>query len=210
MIYFAENIIKMILRTNVTQGDYMTILNGQTLLSGAMAGLSNTYSTLMSSNSTSGKGLTLDDLSNVSSTTMLGLGNNSSFLQYLTANFSTLDKDGDGEITGTDMSNLMTTMQTKGMTYNELQSLCTTSGTDSSLLSTVLTYFNKIDANGDGRVTSEEITRFSYDCQMEEALSKYKSYKASETSLYYNDGVEDDTSSVLDSLRPNLNGSTNS
>ena len=59
--------------------------------------------------------------------------------------------------------------------------------------------------------SSKEITKFTYDCQREEALSKYKSYRASQTSLYYNDGVEDDTSSVLDALRPNLgNSSSNS
>ncbi len=188
----------------------MSILNGQSLLSTAMAGLTNTYSTLMS-NSSSGKGLTLNDLSNVSTNTLLSLGSNYSFLQYLTTNFSSLDKDGDGEIGGADLNNLMSTMQSKGLTYSEIQSLCASGNADSSLLSTVLTYFNQIDANGDGRVTSDEITKFSYECQRNEVEAKYKSYKASDTSLYYNDGVEDDTSSVLDSLRPNLSGSkTNS
>jgi hypothetical protein len=101
-------------------------------------------------------------------------------------------------------------MQSKGMTYNELQQLCVTGNADSSLLSTVLTYFNQIDANGDGRVTSDEITKFSYNCQRDEIESKYKSYRASQTSLYYNDGVEDDLTSVLDTLRPDLNGNKNS
>ena len=188
----------------------MSILNGQALLSSAMAGLSNTYTTLMSSDSASGKGLTLDDLNNVSTNTMNALGNNMSFLQYLTTNFKSLDNDGDGEITSRDMNTLMNTMQSKGLTYNELQYLCTTGNNDSSLLSTVLTYFNKIDKNGDGRVTSEEITKFSMDCQKYEVEAKYKSYKASNTSLYYNDGVEDDLTSVLDSMQPNLNGNKNS
>ena len=186
----------------------MTILNGQTLLTTAMAGLTNTYSTVMSNHSSSGKGLTMDDLSNVSSQTLLSLGGNTSFLQYLTNNFASLDNDGDGEITGTDMNTLMDTMQTKGLTYNELQSLCSSS--NSSLLSTVLTYFNKIDANGDGRVTSDEITKFSYNCQRDEAEAKYKSFRATDASLFYSDGVENDTSSVLDSLRPNLSGNTES
>ncbi|HIS89286.1 TPA: EF-hand domain-containing protein [Candidatus Avigastranaerophilus faecigallinarum] len=189
----------------------MSILNGQSLLSSAMAGLSNTYATLMSNSSTSGKGLTLDDLTNVSSTTLYQLGSNYTFLQYLTSNFASLDNDGDGELTGTDLNKIMNTMQTQGLTYSEIQTLCASGNCDSSLYSTVLQYFNQIDSNGDGRVTSEEITKFTYDCQREEALAKYKSYRASETSLYYNDGVEDDTSSVLDSLRPNLdNSSSNS
>lgn len=186
----------------------MSILNGQSLLSSAMAGLSSTYSTLMSSSSTSGKGLTLDDLSNIDDTTLNKLGTNYSFLQYLTSNFKSVDKDGDGEITGSDLTKMMNTMQTKGMTYSEIQALCMNGNADTSLLSTVLTYFNKIDANGDGRVTSDEITKFSFDCQQEEALQKYKSYKASSTSLYYNDGVEDDLTSVLDELRPNISGNS--
>lgn len=185
----------------------MSLLNGQSILSGAMSGLANTYSTLMSSSSSSGKGLTLDDLSNVSSTTLSQLGSNYTFLQYLTTNFSSLDNDGDGELTANDLNKMMSTMQKQGLTYNEIQTLCASGNCDSSLYSTVLQYFNQIDANGDGRVTSEEITKFSYDCQREEALQKYKSYKASGTSLYYNDGVEDDTSSVLDSIRPNLSSS---
>lgn len=188
----------------------MSILNGQSLLSSAMAGLSSTYSTLMSNSSSSGKGLTLDDLSNVSSTTINQLGSNFTFLQYITSNFSSLDNDGDGEISGNDLNNLMTTMQSKGLTYNEIQSLCATGNADTTLLSTVLAYFNKIDANGDGRVTSDEITKFSFECQQDEALQKYKSYRASQTSLYYNDGVEDDLTSVLDEIRPNISGSSKS
>lgn len=182
----------------------MSILNGQSLLASAMAGLTNTYSTLMSSSSSSGKGLSLDDLANVSTNTMLSLGNNYSFLQYLTTNFSSLDKDGDGEISGNDLGNLMNTMQAQGLTYSELQSLCASGNADTSLLSTVLTYFNKIDSNGDGRITSDEITKFGYESQHYEAEAKYKSFRASNTSLYYNDGVEDDTSSVLDSLQPDF------
>ena len=188
----------------------MTLLNGQSLLATAMSGLTNTYSTVMSAHSTSGKGLTLDDLSNVSTNTILSLGSNYSFLQYLTTNFSSLDKDGDGEITGSDLSNLMSTMQSQGLTYSEIQSLCTSGSGDTTLLSTVLTYFNKIDANGDGRVTSEEITKFSLDAEAYEVEKKYKSYKASETSLYYNDGVEDDLTSVLDSLQPSFTSDSDS
>ena len=115
----------------------MSVLNGQSLLSSAMAGLSSTYSTLMSNSSASGKGLTLDDLSNVDDTTINKLGNNYSFLQYLTSNFKSVDKDGDGVITGNDMNTMMNTMQSKGMTYNEIQALCMNGNADTTLLSTV-------------------------------------------------------------------------
>lgn len=186
----------------------MSILNGQSLLAGAMAGLSDTYATLMNSSSSSGKGLTLNDLSNVSTETIAKIGTNYNFLQYLTTNFKSLDNDGDGELTGNDLNTMMSTMQSKGLTYNEIQSLCASGNANSSLCSTVLQYFNKIDTNGDGRITSDEITKFSFECQRDEALQKYKSYKATSASLYYNDGVEDDTSSVLDTLRPNVTGSS--
>ena len=188
----------------------MTILNGQTLLATAMSGLASTYSTVMNGKSSSGKGLTISDLSDLSTQTMMNLGSNYSFLQYMTTNFNNLDQDGDGEITGSDLNNIMTTMQSKGLTYNEIQQLCTTGNYDKTLLSTVLTYFNKIDANGDGRITSDEITKFSFDTQRNEVESKYKSYRASNVSIYYNDGIEDDTSSVLDSLRADLNSTTSS
>ncbi len=181
----------------------MSLLNGQSLISSAMSGLTSTYSALLSSSS-SGKGISLDDLSNLSSTTLLSLGSNYSFVQYLTNNFSSIDQDGDGEITSNDLSNVMSTMQSQGLTYSEIQSLCASGSGDTTLYSTVLQYFNKIDANGDGRVTSDEITKFSYDCQEYEMEKKYNSFKATSASLYYSDGVEDDTSSVLDALQPTI------
>lgn len=188
----------------------MTILNGQILLTSAMSGLATSYSTVMNGKSSTGEGLTLNDLSNLSSQTMLNLGSNYTFVQYMSSNFKNLDQDGDGQITGSDLNNLMTTMQAKGLTYNEIQQLCTSGNYDKTLLSTVLTYFNKIDSNGDGRITSDEITKFSYDTQKNEVEAKYKSFKASNVSIYYNDGLEDDTSSVLDSLRPSLNSNSSS
>ena len=186
----------------------MTILNGQTLLTTAMSGLASTYTTVMNGKTSTGQGLTMKDFSELSPQAMMNLGTNNTFLQYMSANFKNFDKDGDGEISSNDLQNVMTTMQSKGLTYNEIQQLCTTGNYDKSLLSTVLTYFNKIDANGDGRITSDEITKFSYDTQRNEVEEKYKSYKASSVSLYYNEGIDDDTSSVLDSLRPNLNSTS--
>lgn len=182
----------------------MAMLNGQALLATAMSGLTHTYSTLMNGSSASGKGLSLNDLSNLSTNTMLNLGGNYTFLQYLTNNFASVDQDGDGEISGEDLNKLMNNMQSKGMTYNEIQALCSSGNGDTTLLSTVLTYFNKIDKNGDGRITSDEITAFNYNCERDVVEQKYKSFKASRLSLYYNDGVEDDTSSVLDAMRPSL------
>ena len=181
----------------------MSLLNGQSLISGAVSSLTNTYGVLLSSSS-SGTGISLSDLSNLSSTTLLSLGSNYSFVQYLTTNFSTLDTDGDGEISSSDLSTAMLTMQTQGLSYSEIQSLCSSGNCDTSLYSTVLQYFSEIDSNGDGRVTSDEITAFCLDAEEYQMEQKYKSFKASNTSLYYNDGVEDDTSSVLDAFQPDI------
>ena len=187
----------------------MSLLNGQTLFSGVGMNLSSTYSTLLSSISKSGTGLSLKDLSGtLNASTLTALGGNTVFLSYLKNNFANLDIDGDGEITAKDMDTTINNMQTQGMTYSEIQQLCQNSG-NSTLYNTVLEYFNQIDTNGDGKVTSAEITAFNYKCDRFRVEQKYQSYRAANASLYYNDGVENDTTSVLDSMVPNMNQTNN-
>ncbi len=187
----------------------MGLINGQTLFTGVGANLSSTYTTLLSTMSTSGKGLTLKDLSGtLTPATLTALGNNNVFLSYLKNNFNTLDADGDGEITSSDMNTTINNIQSKGLTYNEIQQLCSNSG-NSTLYNTVLEYFNQIDTNGDGKVTSAEITAFNYKCDRFRVEQKYHGYKATSASLFYSDGVENDTSSILDSMIPDMNQKSN-
>ena len=185
----------------------MTLLNGQSLLTSTLAGLTNTYSAVLR---TSGnKSISLEDLS--SSDVLAQLGSNNSFLQYLTSNFSNIDSDGDGNINAGDLNKLTQTMQQKGLTYNEIAQLCASgsSGMSSSLTDTVLTYFNQIDKNGDGRVTSQEITEFSFEADKHEMENKYKAFKSSSMSMFYgSESTDDDTSSVLDSMYPTKNKTT--
>lgn len=185
------------------------ISNSQSLFSGVTTNLSSTYSTLLTSISQSGKGISMNDLSqSFNTTTLAALGGNTTFLSYLKNNFNSLDVDGDGEITQTDMDTSLNNIQTQGLTYTQIQELCANSG-NSTLYNTVLEYFNEIDTNGDGKVTSAEISAFNTKCDRYQMEQKYLGYKASSASLYYSDGVTDDTSSVLDSMQPNLHKSNN-
>ena len=187
----------------------MSLINGQTLFTGVGANLSSTYSTLLSSMSKTGKGLSLADLSGtLDASTLTALGGNMTFLSYMKNNFSALDHDGDGVITSKDIDTTVNNIQSQGLTYNEIQQLCSSSG-NSTLYNTVLEYFNQIDTNGDGKVTSAEISAFNYKCDRFRIEQKYQSYKATSASLFYSDGVENDLSSVLDSMVPNMNQTKN-
>ena len=187
----------------------MGSLSGQGLFVGALSGLTQTYSLLAKQNVSKG-GITLEDITNPSEELQSQLGNNSNFLQYLGNNFQNIDSDGDGKINSNDMNNLMQTMQQKGLTYNEITQLCASgsSGMSSSLMETVLTYFNKIDKNGDGRVTSQEISSFGFESDRQKMDTKYNSFKASSMSAFYVESDADaEPSSIVDSMYPDLNKS---
>lgn len=182
----------------------MAILNGQGLFVSALAGLTNTYSTFAQQNKNGG--ISLEDLSNPSDAVKAQLGTNNNFLQYLTTNFSNIDSNKDGKIDAADISKLSQTIQNKGLTYNEIVQLCASgnSGMSSTLTDTVLTYFNQIDKNHDGRVTSQEITQFSMDSDREKMETEFNSFKPSSMSVFYSDDTtaNDKPTSVLDSLYP--------
>lgn len=182
----------------------MSYLNGQSLLVNAMSGLTSTFSTLAQNNSSGGK-ISLEDITNPSSTVLSQLGYNTSFLQYLSNNFNNIDEDNDGQIDAKDLSKLTQTMQTQGLTYQEIAQLCASGNMSSSLTDTVLNYFNKIDKNGDGRVTSEEITAFSYESERQKMDTEYNGFKSSSMSVFYgSESADDETSSLIDNMYPDL------
>ncbi len=183
-------------------------LNGQGMLVAALSGLTNTYSAFSTQISKNG-GITLEDLSNPSDEVKakLGYGNNN-FLQYLSSNFSNLDSNKDGKIDSNDLNKLTQTMQQKGLTYNEIVQLCASgnSGMSNTLMDTVLTYFNKIDKNGDGRVTTQEISEFGFESDRQKMDTQYNGFKASSMSMFYTDSESDkEPSSILDSMYPSAN-----
>ena len=183
----------------------MSLMNGQALFANALNGLSTTYS-ILAQNSQNKGGLTIEDLTNPSTTVIQQLGGNMSFAQFLSSNFAAIDKDGDGKISSEDMSNLTTKLSQNGLTYQELCQLCSSGMGSSDMLNNVLTYFNQIDTNKDGRVTNAEIQAFSLKADEEKLKTEYKSFKPSSMSVFY--GSEDsdsEPSSLVDNLYPQNN-----
>ena len=171
-----------------------------------MAGLNNTFVQLAKGSTTGG--LTLEQITNPDTEKVNTLSLNSGFVQYLTNNFSSIDKDGDGEITSSDLSKLMQNISKSGLSYDELCQLGASGAIPTDMLNTVLTYFNEIDKNHDGKITSEEIASYQMDADRHELENKYKSFQASSISTFYADeNATEDYSSVLDYKYPTKSSS---
>lgn len=184
----------------------MTI-NSSSIFSSAIAGLNNTFVQL-AKGSTTGT-LTLEQIVNPDSEKVNTYSLNSAFLQYLTTNFSSIDKDGDGEISSSDLSTLMQNISKSGLTYDEICQLGSSGAIPADMLNTVLTYFNEIDKNKDGKITSEEIASYNMEADRHELENKYNSFKASSVSTFYgDDSASDDTTSVLDYKYPTSSSSS--
>ncbi len=182
----------------------MGVLSGSSLISSAVSGLTNAYG-ILSSQNTDGTGLQVKNLTNLSASTINQLGGaNNSFVSYLTTNFGNMDKNNDGVISADELSTATQAMQAQGLTKDQITNLCSTmSGTNS--YSTVLEYFDKIDANHDGRVTDAEIRAFSYKAQRQKLDTELNGVTANKMTLYYgDDSAYDKPSSVMDSMYPDV------
>ena len=169
---------------------------GKGLFTQATSGLSSTFTALAESNSGS---VTLQALKKAvsSNSSKEGQSLNSTFLSYLTTNFSSIDQNGDGTIDENDMNTFLDNFSRKGMTYEEVATLCATNGSN-SLVNTVLTYFDEIDTNGDGRVTNAEITAFSMEEEHDRLTDEYGKFRPTSMSVFYEaDKSADDGTSVL-------------
>lgn len=178
---------------------------GKGLFTQATSALSNTFTALAESNSGS---VTMQALKKA----MTNNNNNSevsvntSFVSYLTSNFSNIDSDGDGKITQNDMNNYLSNMSRQGMTYEEIATLCASNG-GNSLVNTVLTYFDEIDKNGDGKVTSAEIAAFSMEEERDKLEDEFGKFKPTSMSVFYEaDSSADDWTSVLSKANRNSMG----
>ena len=94
----------------------MSLMNGQALFANALSGLQSTYS-ILAKNSSNSSGITIEDLTNPSTTVLQQLGGNMTFAQFLSSNFAAIDKDGDGTISSDDMSNLTSKLAQNGLSY---------------------------------------------------------------------------------------------
>ena len=159
----------------------MANLIGSSLFTGAISGLNSNYLLLLNG----AQGLTLDKIlhpenDNIKYTV------NQTFRRYMMTNFNQIDVDGDGKITSKDVDKYVTKLKTQGMTYQELTQLCGNStGSMSSLLDTVLSNFNEIDTNHDGRITQGEINAYRINDDIKEMKKEYPKINPEKMSMFY-------------------------
>lgn len=171
-------------------------LDGSSLFSGINAGLTNSFSLLSSQYS---DGLTLENLNaaltnqNVTNTSY-----GSTFASYLTNNFNSTDKNGDGTISADEIQTLMNNMATQGLTREQIISLGASSGMSSSLQETVLSHFDDIDANHDGKVTNSEINAYGVNSDVEKQKIADRNRIVNNMSMFYGDDLTEYEGSMLD------------
>ena len=163
----------------------MANLMGSSLFTSAISGLNSNYLLLLNGSDS----LTLDNIlhpkdDNVKYTV------NQSFRSYMMTNFNSIDMNGDGKITNDDVDKYVTKLKTQGMTYQELTQLCgSTTGSMSSLLDTVLSNFNEIDANHDGRVTQGEINAYRINDEIKEMKEEFPKIDPTKMSMFIDTNV---------------------
>jgi len=176
---------------------------------GITTGLTNTYSVLAGAST---KGVTLASIASAKTNTSLTTTLNQTFASYIQTNFSSLDKDGNGVLSATELESMTTKMSTQGMTAAQLSQLGTASGMSSDALSQVLEHFRDIDANGDGKVTSAEISAYKLTSAMEKKKTEFANRAAANQSVFYgsDDSSTADSSSLLDYKYMNTGSSSSS
>ena len=171
-------------------------LDGSSLFSGINAGLTNSFSLLSSQYS---DGLTVENLTNaLSNTAITNTGYGSTFSSYLLNNFNSVDSNADGTISADEIQNLMTNMATQGLTREQIMSLGASSGMSTSLQETVLSHFNEIDTNKDGKVTNQEINAYGVNSAIEKQKIEDTNRIVTNMSLYYGDDSSEYEGSLLD------------
>ena len=171
-------------------------LDGSSLFSGINAGLTNSFSLLSSQYS---DGLTLENLSSaLTNTNITNTSYGATFASYLTNNFNSVDTDRDGKISAEEVQKLMNNIATQGLTREQIMSLGACSGMSTSLQETVLSHFDDIDANHDGKVTNQEINAYGVNSQLEKQKIKDTNRIVNNMSLFYGDGLTEYDGSIMD------------
>ncbi len=159
----------------------MANLIGSSLFTGAISGLNSNYLLLLNG----AQGLTLDKILHPDNDS-IKYTVNQTFRSYMMTNFNQIDVDGDGKISTKDVDKYVTKLKTQGMTYQELSQLCGNSSSSmSSLLDTVLSNFNEIDANHDGRITQGEINAYRINDDIKEMKKEYPKIDPEKMSMFY-------------------------
>ena len=171
-------------------------LDGTSMFTGINAGLTNAFAQLTSQYS---DGVTIENLNKAltNSNFINGAYANGTFASYLTNNFKAIDNDDNGTISANEIQDLMSKMATQGLTREQIMSLGASSGLSTSLQETVLSHFNEIDKNKDGKVTNQEIQAFGVESSLEKQKLADRNRIVSNMSMYYDVSNTDD-SSLLD------------
>ena len=171
-------------------------LDGSSLFSGINAGLTNSFSLLSSQYS---DGLTIENLNSaLSNNNVTNTAYGATFASYMTNNFNSIDKNADGTISADEIQELMSNMATQGLTRDQIMALGASSGMSTSLQETVLSHFDDIDANHDGKVTNAEINSYGIRSDIEKQKIADKNRIVNNMSLYYGDDLTEYEGSMLD------------
>ena len=171
-------------------------LDGSSLFTGINAGLTNAFSVL------SGQyqdGITLDNLNKaLTNTNVTNTAYGSTFASYLTTNFNTFDKNGDGKISADEIQEYMNNTAQQGLTREQIMTLGSVNGMTNSLQETVLAHFDDIDANHDGKVTSQEISQYGINSQVEKQKIADRNRTINNMSMFYGSDEDKYEGSLLD------------
>lgn len=171
-------------------------LDGSSLFSGINAGLTNSFALLSSQYE---DGLTLENLNkSLTNTNMTNTAYGSTFASYLTNNFNSIDSNSDGTISADEIQRLMSNMATQGLTREQIMSLGASSGMSTSLQETVLSHFDDIDTNKDGKVTNQEINAYGVNSEIEKQKIEDRNRIVNNMSLFYGDDLTEYEGSMMD------------
>lgn len=171
-------------------------LDGSSLFSGINSGLTNSFSLLSSQYA---DGLTLENINKaLTNTNVTNTLYGSTFASYLSSNFNSIDKNGDGQISADEIQTLMNNMATQGLTREQIMSLGASSGMSTSLQETVLSHFDDIDANHDGKVTNQEINAYGVNSDVQKQKVADTNRVINNMSLFYGDDLTEYEGSMLD------------
>lgn len=173
----------------------MNTQGGASIFSGIYAGLTNTYSLLAGAYP---EGVTLSNIAAARTNPKLVNSLNPSFASYIQTNFKTLDADGDGVLSPSELSSLTSKITTQGLTSAQLTQLGMATGLTGNTLEKVLEHFNEIDANKDGKVTMAEISAYSITSAEEKKKTEFTNKAATNMSVFY--GSEDSSAADSSSL----------
>ena len=157
-------------------------LDGTSMITGINSGFTNSFAQLSGQYS---DGLTLENLSKaLTNTNITNTPNGATFASYMTNNFNSIDTDKDGVISASEIQNLMSRMATQGLTREQIMALAGSSGL-TSLQETVLSHFDDIDKNHDGKITNQEIQAYGVESDFEKQKIADRNNMINNMSLFY-------------------------